>query len=96
MFIQYEDWKAPEKEIKKWYNLGLFFFFKKASKILLVGVHNCMPCFAKPQQAIIVSWFLDYLKEHPKIKTVFIPLYLKEASYLVGAPLGSMSHKELA
>ncbi len=31
VFIQYEDWKAPEKEIKKWYNLGLFFFFKKAS-----------------------------------------------------------------
>jgi hypothetical protein len=55
-----------------------------------------MPCFAKPQQAIIVSWFLNYLKEHPKIKTVFIPLYLKEASYLVGAPLGSMSNKELA
>ena len=55
-----------------------------------------MPCFAKPQQAIIVSWFLDYLKKHKELDKVYIPLYLKEASYLVGAPLGSMSHQELA
>ena len=43
-----------------------------------------------------MSWFKRYLARHDKLETVFIPLYLKYASNLVGAPLGSMSHEELA
>jgi hypothetical protein len=40
------------------------FFLPKQSKIIQVGVHNCLRCFTKPQQANIVSWFVNYLTKH--------------------------------
>jgi hypothetical protein len=43
-----------------------------------------------------VSWFKHYLSEHEEFEDVYIPLFLKEASRLIGAPLGSMTHDELA
>ena len=76
-FIQYEDWKVGEPETKEWYNLGLYFYLPHARKVLLVGVHNCMQCFTKPQQANIVSWFKHYLSRNEELEDIMIPLYLK-------------------
>ena len=41
-----------------------------------------------------MSWFKHYLSRHHELDGVYIPLYLKPASNLVGAPLGSMSHAD--
>ena len=95
-FIADADWEEGDEEPKKeWYNLGLHFYLPKAKKIIAVAVHNCWEVFRKPQQVKIVSWFKYYLSQHPELEGVFIPLGLKAASRLVGAPLGSMSHKDV-
>ena len=78
---------------KSWFNLGAYLFLPKQARIILVSVHNCLGCFAKPQQANIVSWFVNYLSKHKDLKNVYIPLCLKEAGQLVGAPLGSMRYE---
>ena len=80
---------------KSWFNLGAYFFLPKQARIILVSVHNCLSCFVKPQQANIVSWFVNYLSKHKNLKNVYIPLCLKEAGQLVGAPHGSMKNWEL-
>ena len=82
-------------ETKSWFNLGAYFFLPKRARIILVSVHNCLSCFVKPQQANIVSWFVNYLSKHKNLKNVYIPLCLKEAGQLVGAPVGSMKNEEL-
>ena len=71
---------------KSWFNLGVYFFLPKQARIILVSVHNCFSCFAKPQQANIVSWFVHYLYKHSNLKDVYIPLCLKQAGQLVGPP----------
>ena len=48
-----------------------------------------------PQQAAIVSFFIQYLQEHEELDHILIPLLFKKASNLVGAPLGSMTHEQL-
>ena len=80
---------------KTWFNLGVYFFLPKQAKIILVGVHSCLICFTKPQLANILSWFMHHLSKHKELKKVYIPLCLKQAGQLVGAPLGSMKHEEL-
>ena len=94
-FIPNADQKHGDKVKKTWYNLGMYFCLPKQGKIILVGVHNCFSCFSKPQQANIVSWFVHYLSKHAELDKVYIPLCLKQAGQLVGAPLGSMKHEEL-
>jgi hypothetical protein len=42
-----------------------------------------------------VSWFVHYLSKHSELDKIYIPLCLKGAGQLVGAPLGSMKHSEL-
>ena len=42
-----------------------------------------------------MSWFKHYLSRHEDLKDVYMPLYLKPASNLVGAPIGSMSHGDV-
>ena len=42
-----------------------------------------------------MSWFKQYLSRHHEHDGLYIPLYLKPASNLVGAPLGSMSHADV-
>ena len=54
-----------------------------------------MKCFTKPQQANIVSRFVDYPSKHSELDHVYNPLCLKEAGQPVGAPLGIMSHQEI-
>jgi hypothetical protein len=95
IFIQLDTWKEGDPKIEQWYNLGLWFYLRKANKVVLVGVHNCMKCFTMPQQAAIVSFFIKYVKDHPELDHVYIPLLFKKASNLVGAPLGSLTHKEV-
>ena len=80
---------------KEWFNLGLHFYLPKTRKLIGVAVYNCWEAFKKPQQVKIVSWFKYYLSKHPEIEGVLIPLGLKAASKLVGAPLGSMSHQDV-
>jgi hypothetical protein len=94
-FIPPYDWKQGDAEVKSWFNLAVYFFLPKQCKIILVAVHSCLRCFTKPQQANIVSWFVDYLSKHSELDHVYIPLCLKEAGQLVGAPLGSMTHLEV-
>ena len=55
MFIPNADQKHGAKVKKTWYNLGVYFFLPKQARIILVSVHNCLSCFAKPQQANILS-----------------------------------------
>ena len=76
--------------------MAIYFYLPSKRTIVPVVVHNCWTCFTKPQQANIVSWFKCYLAKQPELEEVRIPLYLKKAATLVGAPLGSMSNKELA
>jgi hypothetical protein len=83
------------KFVQTWFNLTINFFFLKQRKIVPVVIQNCWPLFTKPQQANIVSWFKHYLSRHEELKDVYIPLYLKPASNLVGAPVGSMSHVDV-
>ena len=80
---------------KTWFNLGVYFFLPKQARLILVSVHHCLSCFTKPQQANIVSWFVHHLSKHSNLSKVYIPLCLKQAGQLVGAPLGSMKHEEL-
>jgi hypothetical protein len=94
-FTQSATWKKGRKFIQTWFNLTINFFFLKQRKIVPVVIHNCWPLFTKPQQANIVSWFKHYLSRHEELKDVYIPLYLKPASNLVGAPVGSMSHVDV-
>jgi hypothetical protein len=94
-FIPDIDTKPGAKVKPTWYNLGLYFYFPKAGKIFVVAVHNCWEAFIKPQQVKIASWFKHYLSKHPELNEVFLPLYLKPASNLVGAPLGSMTHADV-
>jgi len=94
-FIPDIEWKEGEEVKKHWYSMALHFYLPKAKKIIPVCVHNCWFIFSKHQQAKIASWFKHYLTEHDELDTVFIPLFLKEASRLVGAPLGSMTHQEV-
>ena len=42
-----------------------------------------------------MSWFRHYLQKHEDLDAVYIPLGLKDASKLVGAPLGSISLEDL-
>ena len=42
-----------------------------------------------------MSWFKHYLYRHEELKDVYMPLYLKPASNLVGAPVGSMSQGDV-
>ena len=46
-FYQKADWKQGDAIIKEWYNLGLYFYFPKKSRIMLVGIHRCFDCFNK-------------------------------------------------
>ena len=94
-FIPPYDWKQGDAEVKSWFNLAVYFFLPRQCKIILVAVHSCLRCFKKPQQANIVSWFVDYLSKHSELDQVYIPLCLKEAGQLVGAPVGSMTHLEV-
>ena len=91
-FIPDIDSKPGAKVKPTWFNWGPHFYFPKAGKIFVIAVHNCFEAFTKPQQTKIASWFKHYLSEHPELDQVFLPLYLKPASNLVGAPLGSMTH----
>ena len=43
-----------------------------------------------------MSWFRHYLQKDEDLDEVYIPLGLKDASKLVGAPLGSISLEDLA
>jgi hypothetical protein len=95
MFIPNADQKYGAKVKKRWHNLGMYFCLPKQGKIILVSVHHCFSCFSKPQQANIVSWFVHYLSKHSELDKIYIPLCLKGAGQLVGAPLGSMKHSEL-
>ena len=95
IFIQFDTWKEGDPVIEQWYNMGLWFYLRKANKIVLVGIHNCWKCFTMPQQAAIVSWFIKYVSEHPELDHVYIALMYKKASNLVGAPLGSLTHEEV-
>ena len=36
-----------------------------------------------------------YIKNHPELDHIYIPLLYKKASNLVGAPLGSMTHEDV-
>ena len=42
-----------------------------------------------------MSWFRNYLQKNEDLDDVYIPLSLKDASKLVGAPLGSISLEDL-
>ena len=42
-----------------------------------------------------MSWFKRYLSRTKDLEEVYMPLYLKPASNLVGAPMGSMSHRDV-
>ena len=42
-----------------------------------------------------MSWFRHYLQKNEEMDAVYIPLGLKDASKLVGAPLGSISLEDL-
>ena len=95
-FPQAADWKKGEKFIRQWFNVVLQFYLPTQHRIVPVAVHNCWACFTKPQQMNIVSWFKHYLSKHKELDKLYMPLYLKEAGNLVGAPLGSMSHDEIA
>ena len=52
-FIPDADQKHGDKVKKRWFNLGVYFFLPKQAKIILVGVHSCLICFTKAQQANI-------------------------------------------
>ena len=45
IFIQFDTWKEGDPVIEQWYNMGLWFYLRKANKIVLVGIHNCWKCF---------------------------------------------------
>ena len=94
-FIQYDTWREGDEEIKQWYNVAISFYIPQKRQIVPVAVHNCWTVFTKPQQANIVSWFKEYLAKHDELNDINIPLYLKKAATLVGAPLGSMSHLDV-
>ena len=95
-FAQSTTWKkGKHKFIQTWHNFVVNFFFLKQKKIVPVAIHNCWKLFKKPQQANIVSWFKHYLSRHRELEGLYMPLFLKPASNLVGAPLGSMSHAEV-
>ena len=60
----------------------------------MVIINHCFDFFTKPERLNILSWFRHYLEEHRDLE-VYIPLHMKPASGLVGAPLGTLTHEEV-
>ena len=99
--VAIKDKKLLDENYCNWNNLGLNIYFPNQHKIYTVSMHQCISMFIKPQQVNIVSWVQHkcLLKSTQKILSldqVQIPNYLQKAAVLVGAPLDSLSEKELA
>ena len=91
-----ENFKEGDKQPFSWPYLALKFYFPSQNKIYTVALKECIICFAKPQRVLIMSWIRERLKKDKyDFKEVEIPRHFKNASNLVGAAAGDLTHEEI-